>query len=164
MRLKIQWQGRRVIKARRALLDCPDILGPGSTFERKKKLLSRLQKWKGLNDRQVLVSFFEYLNSLDLTIGALWANRSASVLLSLQVCAIGIISLQLCYQLQISNSVLGATNPLSQYPTLQGRLQKLGAYYGAMLRVRALMGKPVFYDIRKQVYFHEVSISSLLLA
>lgn len=34
----------RVIKARRALLDCPDILGPGSTFERKKKLLSRLQK------------------------------------------------------------------------------------------------------------------------
>lgn len=73
--------------------------GPGSTFEKKKTMSSRLQAWKGLNDREILASFFKELNALDLAIGALQANRTETVILSMNACIIGIMPLLLFYLL-----------------------------------------------------------------
>ena len=51
----------RLIKARKALEDCGDILGPGSTFETSNIMSSRLDGWDNLNDRQILAYFFQEL-------------------------------------------------------------------------------------------------------
>lgn len=73
-----------VTKARRALLDFEDIIGPDSMFEGKKTMSSCLQEWRDLNDRQILISFFKELKALDLANGALQANRHAPSILSMK--------------------------------------------------------------------------------
>lgn len=158
----------RVGKAQKALLDYENILGASSTFGKKKPMSSRLQVWAGLNNDEILASFFEELHQAsDSTIEALRANRARSASLSMKACIIGNMPRDFLPAFIIANylnSVLGAGDSLLQYPNLRGRIPKLGAYYGAMLTVRNLMQRQELYNIRKQVHFHEVSIPSLLLA
>lgn len=79
----------RLIKARKALEACGDILGPGSTFEESNKMSSRLSGWQNLNDRQILAHFFQVLTGLDASIGALNADKAQSANLSLMASIIG---------------------------------------------------------------------------